>query len=90
MEQNGVKVRWIPFEIKTTIAIKTSCFSTEMQFSMQMSLINETCSPLRPHSTSTIGELIIGTQVSSVKYNFKQCFKAVVSRSGTCIRDQRQ
>ena len=34
-----------------------------MQFSMKIGLINETRSPLRPFSKSTIGGLIIGTSL---------------------------
>ena len=46
-----------PHKIKTTLAIKTTCFSTKMQFSMQMGLINETCLLLGLLSTSTVGGL---------------------------------
>ena len=59
---NTVKFRYKRLlEIKTVFAVKTTCYSTKMQFSMQMGLINEICSLLRPLSTSTKGGLIIWT-----------------------------
>ena len=60
-----------PLEIKTTLTIKTTettCFSTKMNFLMQVSLINETCSLLRPLLMSINFGCIIGT---SLYYNGK-------------------
>ena len=47
----------LPLKIKTTLAIKTHCFSTKMHFSMHMDLINEACSLIRPLLTGTNGGL---------------------------------
>ena len=56
-----VKNMCIKVLLSRPLKIKNNCFSTHMQFSMQMGRIYQTCSLLRPLWTSTIGGVISGT-----------------------------
>ena len=63
-----------PLEIKTTLTIKNTCFSSKMQFSMQIGFSSESCSIFRPLSTSTNGSLIIGTSLYLHYISSMKCF----------------
>ena len=68
---NSIVLQWTyskiplkrPPNIKTILVIKTMCFNTEMQLSMQVGLMIETCLLLRQLSISAIDGLFIGTSL---------------------------